>query len=951
MPRVSILNRQVTQAPSREVSARSGSRRSVPSCVSRAGNRKAVITAPTFPDAAAKPAPTTPAATPPPPAPAAAPAPAPAPTANPSPEEVKAFDDATRAFRSANYAVARQFFADFVRLFPLSDRAPEAILYQARSALEQGNLAEGIALLESRVATGGKVADEYRYWLGEAQYRMGNGAAAAEQFALLLKNHPTSARRLEAAYGEARARYRLREWERTVELLKNPAGPFREAARQRANDELVTSGDLMLAEAQLELRNPAAAEEGLKSIATRSFTPEMRWRFEQLRCRVLSESQRYPEALEQSAAALKAATATGIPSATSESVALQAAILARLNRPEEAAQAYARNLSPETPAPRQREALLQLIQLHLASNNFIAATQKLELLMAQTPGGTNSDIALLTYGEIRLREYLLATRVPSTSPPPAILSASPSGPTNLLNEAMRRLDHLIRVQPLSPLAGLAHLDRGWALEALGQLADGQEAFRAAAAAIPLSEDQAVAQYKLAELQFRLGDLTNSLASFRTFTNRFLQLPKVRNTLLDQALMHLVRIGFELHDERAATEAAERLLSWRPQSELIDPSLLLMGQRLSLLDQPDKARAWLSKVSAASPMKALAELLVARTYTQENLDTNALAHYQGWLSRFPESELRPRVEFELAASTYRTGDGSNAFQLYTNFLFHHPTNLLAPQAMFSVGDYYMREGNLTNAQIQFQKLYESTNFPVTELTYRARMQAGRAAFARQGLNDAQRLFSEIVQNPPPYPDLVAQAYFALGDCLMMQAAISTNAFAEYLNAATAFSYITKNFGTNEIVPKAWGSRGNCFLQLAKQDRQDASYYEKATNSYQMALTHPAASVGDRSQARVGMGIALAKLAESYSTPREQRPLQEQAQVQFGRVIYDRDLLPGEKPDRFWQKKAGLESIQLAELMQDWPAAQGLCEHLKQLLPPLAPELDRRIARLRQSQQAR
>jgi tetratricopeptide (TPR) repeat protein len=223
-----------------------------------------------------------------------------------------------------------------------------------------------------------------------------------------------------------------------------------------------------------------------------------------------------------------------------------------------------------------------------------------------------------------------------------------------------------------------------------------------------------------------------------------------------------------------------------------------------------------------------------------------------------------------------------------------------------------------------------------------MQAGRAAFARQGFNNARPLFSQILNDKPPYPDLVAEAYFAYGDCLMMEALGSTNVLANYGEASKAFRNITRQFGTNEVVPKAWGNLGNCFLQLA---RQEAAYYSEATNAFTRVLAFPNASVTDRSQALVGIGIALAKLADTYSTPKDQQALQEQAQASFLRVVYEKNLLPGEKPDPFWQKKAGLEAAQLAEQLQDWNAALGTYERLKQILPPLGPELDRRIARIR------
>lgn len=875
------------------------------------------------------------------PAPAApAPSATAAPVAAPSPdEENKAFAAAQKAFESASYPVAAQFFSDFVQRFPASDKVPEAILFQARARLKQGEIDAGIELLKTHLSKSGRVTDQYHYWLAESYFQKGEIRAAADQFSLLLKQHPTSTWQLEASYSAARCHFKLAEWGKVVELLSNPKGNFREAAKVRANDNLVISGDLMLVEALMELKNYSAAEQVSRGLAGRSLTPEMKWRQEQLLGRVLLESQQLPAALRQSTNAVQAAIATGTPSTSAEAYALQAQVLARLNRLDDAAKVYELNLAPTSPTQRQREALLQIIQLRLAQNEFDLATQKLELLLSNKLMGTNNDVALLTYGEIYLRNYLRHSQVAVKG-----TNATSLVETNLLIEAMQRFDQLTRSQPNSPLVGRAYLYRGWALWALNRLPESRQAFQDATQHLPWSEEQATAQYKLAEVQFRLGEFTNSLASFRQFTNQFISLPRVRNTLLDQALIHLARISIELKDTAGAAEALERLLAWKPDSAFVDHSLLLMGQYLTLNDQPPLAREWLAKIPERSPQKPVAELLIAESYTREGKWTNALSSYSGWLTRFPTNqELRPNAEYYLAWTTYGSGAESNAFSMFTNFVETYPEHSLAPQAQFWIGEYYLRQQNYTNAEINFRRLYQNTNWPVSKLHYQARMQEGRAAYARQGYNNAQDLFTGIVnEKDPPYPQVVAEAFFALGDCLWAQAATSTNAFRQYVVASTAFINITSKFPTNEVAPKAWGNLGNVYFQLAQQE---PDYYKKATNAYQQVLMHPLASAADRSEAEIGIAIVMTKLAESAVMNRDRRALLDKAQVHLQRVLYEQNLTPEEKPDRTMQKRAGLEAALIAEGAQDWRAAVGIYERLKQIFPQLSGDLDRKLARVK------
>ena len=866
--------------------------------------------------------------------------------AGPSAEEVRAFEAARNAFQDRSYPVARKFFADFTQQFPTSERVADAILFQARAAMEQGDSVASLSLLAANLPKAGRVADEYRYWMGVVHHSQGRFMAAAEQFERLLKEHPASARRLEASYGEARARFKLAEWSRVVELLRLPTGSFREAARSRSKDDLVASGDLMLVEALLELHNYSDAEAMAHSLETRKLSIDLKWRVAQTLCRVLMESQNFSAALNQSSNAVASARETGTPTALAESQQIQASILERLNKLSEAAQAYEKNLLPPTPPERQLEALLQLIRLHLARNQFTSATQRLEMLLTQTAGGTNADVALLTYGEIYLRQFAATPQLEGTN-------SAPAASTNALNEAISRFSHLLRTYPSSRFSGLAHLYRGWALWSQDRASECLEDFRAALQALPFGEDQAVAQYKLAEIQFQMRDLTNAASSFRAFIDRYSALPRIQNTLYDQALLNLARVSFELKDRAGAAAATEKLLSWNPNSALMDSTLLLMGRRLTLLDQPEEARAWLSRISEKSPQKGVAELAIARSFTQEGNWPNAIARYEDWLSHFTNApNLRPRAEFNRAWATYQSGHESNAYSLFTNFVEVHPGNELTPLAQFWIGDFYLRQLRYTNAEIQlytnaeiqFRKIYQDTNRAPDELTYQARMQEGRAAFTRQGFNNAHEIFSQIVNEKPPYPDLVARAYFALADCLMSQAAISTNAYAKYAEAGKAYQNITFLYGTNPVAPKAWGNLGNCLLQLA-QHQQDGASYQQATNAYQQAMAHPLATVADRSRAEVGLGITLRKLGENLTSPKERQPVLDLAQWHFQRVLYEKNVTRNEQPDRFWQKVAGIESARLSESLLDPTAAIGTYERLKQMLPQLSSDMDKRIARAR------
>src|SRR5439155_8878453 len=101
-----------------------------------------------------------------------------------------------------------------------------------------------------------------------------------------------SQRLLDASYGEALARFRLKEWHRVSDLLQAPGGAFQKIAAARTNDEVVVRGQLLLAQALLEQKQPAAAESALNNANTNAASPELMWQWQNLLCRIqLSESK------------------------------------------------------------------------------------------------------------------------------------------------------------------------------------------------------------------------------------------------------------------------------------------------------------------------------------------------------------------------------------------------------------------------------------------------------------------------------------------------------------------------------------------------------------------------------------------------------------------------------------------------------------------------------------
>ena len=468
--------------------------------------------------------------------------------------EKGAFNSAAEAFQGTFYSRAEAEFGAFAQQFTNSARIPEALLFQAKARMQLTNYAGAIELLSTQLPLAEKWADEYIFTLGEATLRKGDYAKAAEYFADLANRFPGSTRRLEAAVSEAPARSRIGEWPRVIDLLQQTNGVFQTAARSfGATNELTARGYLLLGEAQMARQDYTAAEQALQPIIQAPLNPKLAWQRQYLLCRAQLAQGRLNEALTNATNLLTLATNTAQIALQADSVALYAGLLERLSRRDEAMETYEKNLTGGVPAERQRQALLKIIELSLLQNKIPRAAQMLENYCQQHPDATSRDLALLTLGELRLRQH--AIEVAGTN--------NVTGGTNYLQESIGVLNALVKEFPQSDLLGKAQLNLGWCFWLNGQMPEARGAFERAVQGLPSSPDKATAHFKLADVQFRLNDFGGALTNYNAVISNFADLPEVRTNLMEPALYQVVRAGLAAGDMAAATNGLAKILAAYP----------------------------------------------------------------------------------------------------------------------------------------------------------------------------------------------------------------------------------------------------------------------------------------------------------------------------------------------------------------------------------------------------
>jgi tetratricopeptide (TPR) repeat protein len=499
------------------------------------------------------------------------------------------------------------------------------------------------------------------------------------------------------------------------------------------------------------------------------------------------------------------------------------------------------------------------------------------------------------------------------------------------------------------------------------LPDGLLAFQGASERLTDPAEGAVARFKWADCQFLTKDYAGAISNYWLSVTNAVRSGSPTNSLVTQALYQIVRASIEANDLQSASLAMAEILARDPGGDLADRTELLVGQALNRQGNPLAARnRYLDFVQRFTNSALLPEvkIAIARTYEREhNLDA-AIKEYSAWLGSYAGLASVPppmiaQASFELARLSYQAQPNAPALNLLTNFVSKFPDHTNAPLAQYMIGEYYFGQGDYEKAELHFQDkvLFQNTNALFANLTYHARLMAGRAAVAGQRHRSARDYFDWLITNGPlhvassPVPvSLVAQAYLFRGDTFLAEGGGGiTNSLARFGEAITAFSKVAEHFPTNEFTPIAWGRIGDCHLQLATEDpAQAVTRYQNALAAYRRVVDSTA-PVATRSQAEVGLGIVCEKLARLRPAA-EQRVLLDEALDRYMRVFHTKNLRGGEQPDPYWVRAGGMAAAELAESQSKWDQAVAVYKRLQTELPSLRERLQKKIDQATKAREA-
>jgi TolA-binding protein len=859
------------------------------------------------------------------------------PSAAQSPAERIAFDAAVRSLQSGFAEKAATDLATFRAQNPTSSLVPDAVLLEARARTELGQLDAAIRLLEERLESIGSLKDQALHFLGEIQLRRSDFAAAAKAFHRLIRETPNSSLLLKASFGEALARFRSGDYAATAALLSVPTNAFPIAATAQPNDELAVRGSLLLAEAHLRAGNATTAAASLDSLTNRPLTPVQAWERQFLVTSLLLTNQQAPRAIEASSNLLVLAQAAASRDLVARSHSTRADALLRASKNAEAFNTLTNNLSDATPAEWRRDALLSLSQIPLAPPQIDTAITLFSAISGRASNDLAAAAARVAVAELRLQQHFAAPTTPPVS--------------NSIAEARLLLSGVLSNAPSPTVAGRAWYGLGWCNLVADQPGPALQAFQQAAQLLPPSTAQALAHFKLGDAYLQITNYAAALTNYLKVIRDYAGSPAIRGGVRERALYQGALAALESGEKDLAADLAGRAVLEFPEGTFRDDTRVLYGQALARLDPPNRAREILERLSSRlvdSPALPDLQLAVARSYLRERNWTPALQQLSDWTRTHPTHPGIARAEFERAWAAFKAGEEDKAYSAYTNFLARFPDDPNAPQAQIWVADHLYGIGNHAAAEGSYQLIFQRTNWPVSRLTFEARLMAGRAAFARQGYKDAKPYFRWLIAHGPPAvtnslvpPELVARAYFALGDAFLLD----PESDDKLTDAMNAFVYVIEKFPEHRESILAQGKLANCHLQRAELDPSQASAaYAEAARLYLEILKAPTADVATRSQAEVGLALVREKQA-ARATGAELEQLQKEALDRLLSVFHGGNLRPGENASAFWLNRAGVEAARLAEGLGLREQSAAVYDTLAQTFPASAPAFQSRATQLR------
>ena len=446
-----------------------------------------------------------------------------------------------------------------------------------------------------------------------------------------------------------------------------------------------------------------------------------------------------------------AAAASGLTDdPAAEAALLDATALVELKKPAEAVKVLITLDRGHPKWPRRDEALLLLVRAQRETGDKAGALTSAERLVAEFPAAKNADVAWYRLGQVRQD-------------------------AGRHDEAIKAFDKARALKPKGSRAAWSLLSSGWCHEAKGRLDDAIKAWTALLEAYPDSTAAVPARLARADVRQRKADFQGGLADARAVLDG-----KATGTSLDpeavpEALMleGLCLSGLKQHAEAAL--AFKKLLDAQPDGPAADRAMFEMGAAQSLAGLGNDALATFNTFVKRFPESTYAadawyelgeQAWSAGRYAEAAsayravIDRAEAAAKAGKANATRNAALLEQARHKLAWTFVSRGDHTAAAQAFAEQLARHPGGPLAADAQAMRGESLFKAGRPAEAALAFQAaLADPKRLPSADLRGLAVVRGAEALASQEKWAESLAIADRFIAAEPTSPQAPQARYAA------------------------------------------------------------------------------------------------------------------------------------------------------------------------------------------------
>ena len=446
-----------------------------------------------------------------------------------------------------------------------------------------------------------------------------------------------------------------------------------------------------------------------------------------------------------------AAAASGLTDdSAAEAALLDATALVELKKPAEAVKVLITLDRGHPRWSRRDEALLLLVRAQRETGDKAGALTSAERLVAEFPAAKNADVAWYRLGQVRQD-------------------------AGRHDEAIKAFDKARALKPKGSRAAWSLLSSGWCHEAKGRLDDAIKAWTALLEAYPDSTAAVPARLARADVRQRKADFQGGLADARAVLDG-----KATGTSLDpeavpEALLleGLCLSGLKQHAEAAL--AFKKLLDAQPDGPAADRAMFEMGAAQSLAglgndalatfntfvkrfpESTYAADAWYELGEQAWSAGRYAEAASAYRAAIDRAEAGAKA---GKANAARNAALLEQARHKLAWTFVSRGDHTAAAEAFAEQLARHPGGPLAADAQAMRGESLFKAGKPGEAALAFQAaLADPKRLPSADLRGLAVVRGAEALASQEKWAESLAIADRFIAAEPTSPQAPQARYAA------------------------------------------------------------------------------------------------------------------------------------------------------------------------------------------------